>query len=211
MADVNMLVAFYSRNGSTEQMAKAVAKGAELAGADVRLRRAHDIVDEEIIKKVPGWAENRDRMQREYAAPDEEDAVWADGILFGTPTRFGNVCAELKAYIDSIGGPWAKGKLNGKAGGAFSSTSSMHGGNESTALSLYNVLSHLGLIITPLGYSDPSLFKGGTPYGATTVSGQKHEADPTAADIEVAMYQGRRTTEVARALRQAGLTRHEQG
>ncbi len=209
MADVNVLIAFYSRNGSTEQIAKAVAKGAEAAGAEVRLCRAHDIVAEEIIQKVPGWAENRDRMQKEYAAPTPEDMVWADGILFGTPTRFGNVCAELKAYIDSVGEPWAQGRFNGKAGGAFSSTSSNHGGNESTVLSLYNVLSHLGLIITPLGYSDPSLFKAGTPYGTTMVSGQKSDIPPTAADLDVAVYQGRRTTEVARALRQAGLTRHE--
>lgn len=209
MADVNVLIAFYSRNGSTEQLAKAIAKGAEAADAEVRLCRARDIVAEEIIQKVPGWAENRDRMQKEYASPTPEDAVWADAIVFGTPTRFGNVCAELKAYIDSVGGPWSQGKFNGKVGGAFSSTSSNHGGNESTVLSLFNVMSHLGLIITPLGYSDPSLFKAGTPYGATMVSGQSSNIPPTAADIDVAIYQGRRTTEVARALRQAGITRHE--
>lgn len=207
MADVNILIAFYSRNGSTEQIANAVAQGAEAAGAEVRLCRARDIVAEEIIQKVPGWAENRDRMQKQYKDPTPEDAVWADGILFGTPTRFGNVCAELKAYIDSVGGPWAQGKFNGKAGGAFSSTSSRHGGNESTILSLYNVMSHLGLIITPLGYTDPSLFKAGTPYGATMVSGQHSDIPPTADDIAVALYQGRRTTEVARALRQGGISR----
>ena len=89
--------------------------------------------------------------------------------MFGTPTRFGAVTAELKAYIDGLGGLWFQGKLNGKAGSAFTSTSSLHGGNESTILSLYNPMAHLGLIIVPLGYADPALFKAGTPYGASAV------------------------------------------
>jgi len=205
MADVNLLIAFYSRNGSTERMALEVAEGAMAAGADVRMRRARDIVHEDIITKVPGWRENRDRMHEAYAAPTEADAEWADGIIFGTPTRFGAVTAELKAFIDSLGGSWFRGALVGKAGSVFTSTSTLHGGNESTLISLYNPMAHLGLILVPLGYADPVLFRAGTPYGSSTVSGQNN-APPTADDLEVARFQGRRVAEVARALRNAGLT-----
>ena len=206
MNTVNILIAFYSRDGSTEALAKSIAEGARAEGADVRMRRARDFVAEEIIQKVPGWAENRDRMQREYEAPTGADAEWADGIIFGSPTRFGNVTAELKAYIDSLGGLWSKGKLVGKAGSAFTSTSTMHGGNESTLITLYNPMAHLGLILVPLGYADPVLFRAGTPYGASTVSGQ-NSAPPTEDEREVARFQGKRVTQVARALKAAGETR----
>ncbi|MBD0325160.1 MAG: NAD(P)H:quinone oxidoreductase [Pyrinomonadaceae bacterium] len=209
MAEVNVLIAFYSRNGSTEALAKSIAEGARAEGAEVRLRRARDIVAEEIIQKVPGWAENRDRMYKEYEAPTEADAVWADGIILGTPTRFGNVSAELKAYIDSLGGLWVQGKLNGKAGSAFTSTSTMHGGNESTILTLYIPMAHLGLILVPLGYADPVIFSAGTPYGASSVSGPASDQPPTDKDLEAARFQGKRVTQIARALKSAGETRTE--
>jgi NAD(P)H dehydrogenase (quinone) len=202
---VNILIAFYSRGGVTEQLAQAISKGAIAAGAEVRLRRAKEIVSEDVIQRVTGWKENRDRMIKQYAAPNEDDAEWADGIIFGTPTRFGNTSAELKAYIDSLGGLWFQGKLNGKAGSAFTSTSTTHGGNESTLISLYNPMAHLGLVLVPLGYSHPSLFKAGTPYGASSVSGQ-NGAPPTEDDLAVAEFQGSRVAQVARALRQAGQT-----
>jgi NAD(P)H dehydrogenase (quinone) len=205
MDPVKVLIAFYSRNGSTEALAKSIAEGARLSGAEVRLRRARDFVAEEIIQQVPGWAANRDRMYKEYEAPTEADAEWADAIILGTPTRFGNVSAELKAYIDSLGGLWFQGKLNGKAGSAFTSSSTPHGGNETTITSLYTPMAHLGFILVPLGYADPAMFKAGTPYGASSVSGQDG-APPTADDLEVARFQGRRVTHVARVLKAAGET-----
>src|ERR1700722_4469435 len=155
----NVLIAFYSRSGVTEKLALAISEGAESSGASTRLRRVRDFVPETVIERVAGWKENRDRMHKAYPAPNEDDAEWADGIIFGTPTRFGNSSAELKAYIDSLGGLWFQGKLNGKAGSAFTSTSTVHGGNESTLISLYNPMAHLGLILVPLGYADPNLFK----------------------------------------------------
>jgi NAD(P)H dehydrogenase (quinone) len=203
--NVNILIAFYSRGGVTEQLAQAICEGAVAVGADVRLRRTREIVSEDIIQRVPGWAENRDRMAKQYQVPNEADAEWADGIIFGTPTRFGNASAELKSYIDSLGGLWFQGKLNGKAGSAFTSTSTNHGGNESTLISLYNPMAHLGLVLVPLGYSHPSLFKAGTPYGASSVSGQ-NSAPPTEDDLVVAKFQGSRVAHVARALKQAGQT-----
>ena len=202
----NLLIAFYSRNGSTEALAQAIAEGARAEGAEVRLRRARDVVGPEVMARAPGWAENAARMDAAYEAPTEADAEWADAIAFGTPTRFGAVSTELKAYIDSLGGLWFQGKLVGKAGAGFASTSSTHGGNESTIISLYNPMAHLGLIIVPLGYADPVLFRAGTPYGASAVSGQAN-SPPTADDLEVARFQGRRVTQVAAALKAAQLTR----
>ncbi len=202
----NVLIAFYSRNGSTEALANAIAEGARTGGAEVRLRRARDLVSPEVMAKAPGWAEGAARMNAAYEAPTEADAEWADAILFGTPTRFGAVSSELKAYIDGLGGLWFQGKLVGKAGSAFTSTSGPHGGNESTIISLYNPMAHLGLIIVPLGYADPVLFRAGTPYGASAVSGQDN-SPPTADDLEVARFQGRRVTQVAAALKAAELTR----
>ncbi len=197
---VNVLIAFYSRNGATEALANAIAEGARSQGAEVRLRRAREVVGPEIMATAPGWKENAERMNKLYEAPTPDDAAWADAIIFGSPTRFGAVTSELKAYIDSLGGLWFQGKLVGKAGSAFTSTGTRHGGNESTILSMYNFMAHLGLIIVPLGYGDPAMFAAGTPYGASSVSGQ-NSAPPTAEDLAVAQYQGRRVAQVAKALK----------
>lgn len=195
-----ILVVFYSRDGSVETLAKAVAEGARETGADVRLRRVPDLVSIEIMAKVPGWEERSKRMVAEYGAPTPADMEWADGIVFGTPTRFGNTSAELKAFIDSLGGLWAQGKLNGKAAGAFTSTAGPHGGNETTVVSLYMPMAHLGFIIVPTGYTHPKIFEGhGTPYGASSMSGQ-NRAMPTADELVVAKHQGARVTQVAAAL-----------
>ena len=197
----NILIAFYSRNGNTEALAKAVAEGARGAGAEVRLHRARDIVGPEMMASVPGWADNAKRMEAQYPAPTPEDVEWADGIVFGTPTRYGNTTAELKAYIDSLGGVWFQGKFNGKAGSAFCATMTPHGGAESTVLSLYNVMAHLGLIIVPTGYADPIMFRAGTPYGGHAAVDGQHVTAPPADDLEVARYQGRRVAQVATALK----------
>lgn len=169
-------------------------------GAEVRLRRAREFVGAEVMKKAPGWLEGAQRMNALYEAPTEADAEWADGIVFGTPTRFGSMTAELKAYIDSLGGLWFKGALVGKAGSAFASTSTLHGGNEMTITALYAPMAHLGLILVPTGYADPALFKAGTPYGASSVSGT-NSAPPGADDLAVARFQGRRVARVAGALK----------
>jgi NAD(P)H dehydrogenase (quinone) len=204
MTDLNVLIAFYSRTGVTEALAKAVAEGAAKEGAEVRLRRAREFVGPEVMAQAPGWTESAEAMNARYAAPTADDAAWADAIIFGTPTRFGNVAAELKAYIDSLGGLWFQGKLNNKAGSVFCSTSTMHGGNEATLLSMYIPLAHLGLIIVPTGYADASVFKAGTPYGASSVSINEARA-PNADDLDVAHWQGRRVALVARALKSSGL------
>jgi NAD(P)H dehydrogenase (quinone) len=153
------------------------------------------------MAKVPGWEERNNRMLAEYGAPTHADAEWADGIIFGTPTRFGNTSAELRAFIDSLGGLWFQGKLNGKAAGAFTSTAGPHGGNEATVISLYIPMAHLGFIIVPNGYTHEKVVQGhGTPYGSSAVSGQNN-APPTADDLAVARHQGMRVTQVASALK----------
>ena len=195
-----VLIAFYSRGGVTEALAQAIADGAKSEGAEVRLRRAREFVGEDVMKKAPGWLEGAKRMNALYEAPTEADAEWADGIVFGTPTRFGSMTAELKAYIDGLGGLWFQGKLVGKAGAAFASTSTVHGGNEMTITSLYAPMAHLGLILVPNGYADPALFKAGTPYGASSVSGT-NSAPPSADDLDVARFQGKRVARVAAALK----------
>jgi NAD(P)H dehydrogenase (quinone) len=193
-----ILVAFYSRGGSTEALAKEVAAGAASEGAEVRVRRAREFVGPEVMAQAPGWAEAAARMNAAYEAPTAEDVEWADAVIFGTPTRFGGIAAELKAFIDGLGGLWFQGKLNGKVGSAFTSTQSVHGGNESTIISLYNPMAHLGLIIVPIGYADPAVFKAGTPYGASAVSGVS--ALPTADEAEVARFQGKRVAQVTAKL-----------
>ncbi len=201
MPDVNVLVVFYSRAGNTEALAKAVAEGARSAGAEVRMRRARDIVSRKVMESTPGWVENSERMDAAYEAPTPDDVEWADGIAFGTPTRFGNCSAELKAFIDSLGGLWFQGKINGKAAAAFTSTSTPHGGNETTIASMYLPMAHLGMIIVPMGYTDPLVFKTGTPYGASSVSGGGANIPPTDDDLKVAQSHGRRLANAARALK----------
>ena len=195
-----VLIPFYSRSGTVERLAKAVAEGAEAEGAEVRLRRARELIGHDIMSSVPGWKESAEAMNALYPAPTAEDAVWADAVIFGTPTRFGNVSSELKAYIDGLGGLWAQGKLVGKVGSAFAGSSQQHGGNESTVISLWNPLAHLGFIIVPTGYADPVMFAGaGSPYGASVISGHP-PAGPSDAELAVARFQGKRVTQVAKKL-----------
>ncbi len=201
----NILVVFYSRDGSVEALAKAVSEGARAAGADVRLRRVPEIVSPAVMAKVPGWEDRSKKMIAEYGVPTHADVEWADGIIFGTPTRFGNASAELKAFIDGLGGLWFQGKLNGKAAGAFTSTGGPHGGNETTVVSLFMPMAHLGFIIVPNGYTHEKVLQGhGTPYGSSSMSGQ-NSAPPTADELEVARHQGARIAQVAAALKSAGV------
>ena len=203
MDHIKVLIAFYSRGGVTEQLAQAIAEGARSQGAEVRMRRARELVGPEVMARAPSWAESAQAMNARYQAPSEADAEWADAIVLGTPTRFGAVTSELKAYIDSLGGLWFQGKLNGKVGSVFCSTSTVHGGNESTLLSLYNPMAHLGLIIVPLGYTDPLVFRAGTPCGATATTGANAVNPPTEDDLNIARSQGRRLATVARGLKKA--------
>jgi NAD(P)H dehydrogenase (quinone) len=197
-----ILIAFYSRGGSVEALAGAIGEGAREAGAEVRLRRARELVGETVMALAPGWVEAAQRMNALYEAPTLEDAEWADGIVLGAPTRFGSPASELRAYVEGLGALWVQNKLIDKAGAAFTSTSTIHGGAETTILSLWPTLAHLGLVIVPNGYGAPLSRAAGTPYGSNSVSGGP-EKGPTANDLEIARHQGRRVARVAEALRAA--------
>lgn len=196
-----ILVAFYSRGGSVEALARAIGAGAEAAGAEVRLRRARELVGQEVMALAPGWAEAAERMNALYAAPSIEDAEWADGIILGSPTRFGGPSSELRAWLEGLGALWIQDKLVDKAGAAFTSTSAPHGGAETTILAIYPTLAHLGLVIVPNGYGAPGSREAGTPYGSSSQSFGLERRPPTDADLAIAGHQGRRVAEVAAALR----------
>ena len=197
-----ILIAFYSRGGSVEALANAIAEGAREAGAEVRLRRARELVDATVMARAPGWAEAAERMNGLYEEPTLVDAEWADGIILGAPTRFGSPASELRAYLEGLGALWVQNKLIDKAGSAFTSTSTTHGGAETTILSMWPTLAHLGLVIVPNGYGQPLSRAAGTPYGSNSVSGGP-EKGPTDNDLEIARHQGRRVARVAAALRAA--------
>ena len=192
-------VIYYSATGNVYQLARSIVEGAEKAGAEVRLRKARELAPEEAIASNQGWADHRLETQNVVEASGD-DIVWADAVVFGSPTRYGLVSAQLKQFIDTLGALWAQGALADKVYSTFTSASTNHGGNETTMVALNNVYSHFGGIIVPPGYTDPSKFADGNPYGATFVSGQ---GDRPVDDVAraAAAFQGRRVAEIATALK----------
>lgn len=176
-------------------MAPAAAEGAEEAGAAVRLPEVREPAPPEAISSVPAWARHlKDTADIEEAALD--DPNWADAVLFGTPTRFGNVPSQLKAFIDTTGSRWQAGALADKAVSAFTATGTAHGGRESTILALSNTFYHWGCISVPPGCTDPVRSQQGNPYATSHVSGA---GGPTEAVLQTARHQARRVTQTAAA------------
>lgn len=199
---INVLIAFYSRYGNTRALAEGIAEGArEIEGAEVRLRRAVDLASDEVIARDDRWAAARSEMMELYPEPTNEDLEWADVIFFGTPTRYGNPSAEIKLLIDKTGPLWLAGKLIDKVFSIFVSTSTPHGGNESTILAMLHPVMHWGGIVVTPGYADPIMFRNGTPYGASSVSGANADELPTDGDMTVARFIGKRATERALMLK----------
>lgn len=185
-------VIHYSATGNVYRLARAVEEGAREAGAEVRFRKVHELAPEEAIKSNRGWYDAL--MTEDVPEASLEDLDWADAYVFGTPTRFGNVSAQLKQFLDQTGGLWFQGKLADKVVGVFTSASTAHGGQETTIASLFNVFVHWGAIVVPLGYTDEAIFSTGNPYGASSTG------EPTEKELAVARYQGRRVAEKAEAL-----------
>jgi NAD(P)H dehydrogenase (quinone) len=204
---VRIAVIYYSATGNVRAMARAVADGAAREDADVRLRRVAELSDEMLISVQQYWGRHR-------SDPDDapvaqiEDLDLADGIAFGTPTRFGNVAAQLKLFLDLAGDLWQDGKLIDKVATAFTSSQTDHGGQESTILALNTTLYHWGSIVLPLGYTVHEVFNGGgNPYGASFTSGHS-VTGPDEETLVVARAQGARLARVSRAIggaREAGL------
>ena len=164
-----LAIIYYSATGHGTAMARRVAAAAESAGAEVRVRQVAETHDPESFAHNPAWTANY-QATKDLAAATGDDIVWADAVIFGSPTRFGSPAAQLRTFIDSLGGLWTEGKLADKAYAAFTSSNTLHGGQETTLLSLYITLIHWGGIIVPPGYTDPCKFVDGNPYGASLVA-----------------------------------------
>jgi NAD(P)H dehydrogenase (quinone) len=190
-------VIYYSATGNVYGLARAVEEGAKEAGAEVRFRKVRELAPEEAVRSNRGWYDHA-LMTEDVPEASLEDLNWADAYVLGTPTRFGNVSAQLKQFIDTTGPLWAEGKLADKVASGFTSAQNPHGGQESTLLSMHNVFYHWGAIIVPPGYTDPLLFEaGGNPYGASSTGA---EEGPSAGELAAARYLGRRVAEKAAAL-----------
>ena len=196
-AQPKVAVIYYSSTGTVYELAQAIAEGARGAGAEVRLRRARELAPPEAVAQNPAWQAHLEATA-DVPEASVDDLEWADGVIFGTPTRYGNLAAQLKQFIDSTGGLWAQGKLADKVYSGFTSTSTAHGGQESTLLALYNTVHHFGGIVVTPGYTDPVQFITGNPYGTSHVAGQGDI--PVSDDTRTAArYQGTRVTRLTAA------------
>ena len=195
-----VLVLYYSSYGHIETMAAAVAEGARQSnGVEVTVKRVPELVPDDVARNAG--------MKLDQPAPvaKPEELGDYDAIIFGTPTRFGNMAAQMRNFLDQTGGLWAQGKLVGKVGSVFASTASQHGGQETTLTSFHTTLLHQGMIIVGVPYKAQELFNmaeisGGTPYGATTLAGTDGKRQPSANELAIARFQGRHVAEIAAKL-----------
>ena len=198
------LVLFYSTYGHIWKMAEAVAEGArQVAGNEVVVKRVPETLPKELLDSIGATVSQQAFAHIPVATPNELTEY--DAIIFGTPTRYGNLCGQMQAFMDSTGGLWGSGALIGKVGGAFVSTATQHGGQETTLRAFHTELLHHGFVIVGLpyawqgqtGYDEVT---GGTPHGASTVAGGKGERQPSENELEGARFQGRHTAEIAQKL-----------
>jgi NAD(P)H dehydrogenase (quinone) len=191
-----ILVLYYSSYGHIEQMAQAIAEGARsVTGTDVTVKRVAELVPEEVARKA-GMKVDQDAP---IASPNE--LADYDAVIFGTPTRYGNMAAQMRNFLDQTGGLWVQGALVGKVGSVFASTATQHGGQETTITSFHSTLLHHGMIIVGLPYSFAGQSKidevtGGSPYGATTIAGGDGSRQPSRNELDGAHFQGRHVAEI---------------
>lgn len=194
-----VLVLYYSSYGHIERMAEAVAEGAREGGAEVDIKRVPELVPEEVAAK------SHFKLNQSAPVATVDQLADYDAIIVGTPTRFGNMAAQMKNFLDQTGGVWFQGKLIGKVGSVFTSTATQHGGQESTILSTHTVLLHHGMVIVGLPYSfqgQTSLTEitGGSPYGATTIAGGDGSRRPSENELAGARFQGKHVSTIAEKL-----------
>jgi NAD(P)H dehydrogenase (quinone) len=198
-------IVFYSMYGHTYKMAEAVVAGArEVEDVEVTLYQVPELVPEEILERVGARAARASFAHIPVAKP--EQLAEADAIIFGTPTRFGNMCAQMRNFLDQTGPLWAKGALIGKLGSVFTSTATQHGGQETTITSFHSTLLHHGMIIVGVPYSEQRLLAmneitGGSPYGASTLAGGDGSRQPSENELAIARFQGRHVAQIARKLK----------
>ncbi|MBZ4644044.1 MAG: hypothetical protein PWQ25_526 [Deferribacteres bacterium] len=200
-----VLVLFYSMYGHVYRLAEAVKEGAlSVENVEVKLMQVPELMTEEQLKNAGAFDAKKSFSHIPVAKVD--DLAEADAIIFGTPTRFGNMAAQMKNFLDQTGGLWAKGALIGKIGSVFTSTASQHGGQETTLTSFHTVLLHHGMIITGVPYSESRLLSmseitGGTPYGASTITDHDGSRMPSENEIEIAKFQGKHVALLAKKLK----------
>ncbi len=191
-----LAVIYYSATGHGTTMAQRVASAAESAGAEVRLRHVAETHDPQSFAHNPAWTANYEAT-KDLPAATGDDIVWADAVIFGSPTRFGSPAAQLRTFLDSLGGLWAQGKLADEVYAAFTSSNTQHGGQETTLLSLYITLMHFGGIIVPPGYTDPVKFVDGNPYGVSLVATHDNIEDIDKATADALDHLARRVVTTA--------------
>ena len=195
-----VLVLYYSAYGHIEKMAEAVAEGARaVPGTQVTIKRVPELVPDDVAKKSGLKVDQRAPI----AKPDELGDY--DAVIFGTPTRFGNMCAQMRNFLDQTGGLWMKGALIGKVGSVFASSATQHGGQESTILSFHITLLHQGFVVVGLPYSFQGQMRqdeitGGTPYGATTIAAGDGSRQPSANELDAARFQGKHVAQITAKL-----------
>ena len=198
---MKVLIVYYSMYGHIHRMAEAVKEGAgSVSGADVRICRVPETLPDEILEKMGALTTQQSLARVPVCKID--DLTAADAIIFGTPTRFGNMCGQMRQFLDATGGLWAKGSLVGKVGSVFTSSATQHGGQESTILSFHFTLLHQGMVIVGLPYAFAGQMRideitGGSPYGASTISGSDGTRMPSENELAAARFQGKYVAEIA--------------
>jgi NAD(P)H dehydrogenase (quinone) len=202
---MNILIVYYSTYGHVHKMAEAVAEGArKIEGAEAVMRRVPETLSKEVLEKM-GAVDAQQKMAQVPICSVEELAS-ADAVIFGTPTRFGNMCGQMRQFLDATGGLWAQGALVGKVGSVFTSSATQHGGQESTILSFHITLLHHGFVIVGLPYAFQGQMRideitGGSPYGASTIAGGSGERMPSENELDAARFQGKHVAAITSKLK----------
>lgn len=199
---MRIYIPFYSRGGNTESMAKYVAEGVrQVEGAEAILAFVGDpCTPEEIRKDFDAWHQTHERLMDEYPRATIEDLAECDGACFGSPTRYGNAAGPMSNFFDMMGPLWVEGSLEGKPAGCFTSSNTMHGGQETTIFTMWAPIAHLGMIIVPLGYIIEEIHTtqfGGTPYGPSHVAGRNADRPVDETEATICRALGKRVTEIA--------------
>lgn len=195
-----ILVLYYSMYGHVETMANAVAEGARtIEGTDVVIKRVPELMPEAVARRAGA------KLDQEAPLAAVEELPEYDAIIFGTPTRFGNMCAQMRNFLDQTGGLWVKGRLVGKVGSVFTSTATQHGGQETTLISFHTTLLHHGMVVVGVPFTHPELMTlhevtGGSPYGAGTLAGGDGSRQPSDNELAIARHQGAHVAEITRKL-----------
>ena len=200
---MKVLILYYSMYGNNFRMAQAIAEGVTEGGGEAVVRTVPELIPAEVIAKDERLKKAKD-VQKDVPIATQDDLIACDGLILGSPTRFGNMCAQMRNFWDRTSQIWLKGQLIGKPAGVFTSTASIHGGQETTLISMIFTLIHHGMIIVGIPYSVEELLtteRGGTPYGASAVVGAMADQPPTEVDLKIGRILGKRVTEITGKLK----------